>query len=326
MSLNPFPFEYLRSDAPVIPAAIYLGASSWTHEFWKGQIYHASYKSEKDFNLNSLKEYAAVGLFTLVEIDSSYYKPPSEETLQKYAELVPDNFIFTAKLWERLCIPVYPSMKRYGKLAGQENPSFLNPKVLQEEVLPAFRTPSFYKKFGAFLLQFSPMSSQLVRSRLFFHQLETFLEAFPKDFKLSIEIRNSELLSSPYIQLLNRYSVSHCFNHWYSMPSMIDQMKAVAVAGGLSAEHYMARLITPLRVRYEEAKKLFEPFYQIKKRDEQARADVVRLARRALQRNIPAYVVVNNRFEGNTPDTVKELEELLSAQLREGYSEEVRTA
>ena len=34
------------------------------------------------------------------------------------------------------------------------------------------------------------------------------------------------------------------------------------------------------------------------------RRDVVRLARRAMERNVPAFVLVNNRAEGNAPLTI----------------------
>src|SRR5262245_17274492 len=133
MEQNPFPFQYSPPEGSPLPPNIRLGTSSWTHQFWKGQIYHRSYKSEKEFNLLSLEEYASIGLFQMVEIDSTFYTPPKEETLARYAELVPDDFRFTAKIWERLSIPFFPDMKRYGKFAGQENPFFLSPEVFRDE-------------------------------------------------------------------------------------------------------------------------------------------------------------------------------------------------
>jgi uncharacterized protein YecE (DUF72 family) len=309
---NPYPLEYSPSDKKPIPSNIYLGTSSWTHDFWKGQIYHRAYRSEKEFNTQSLGEFAALGLFKIVEIDSTFYAPPKEETLEQYASLVPENFLFTAKIWERISIPVFPSMKRYGPLAGQENPFFLDPKVFVEEFLPPFLSPAFSKKLAAFLIQFPAMPRPFVTSKLFLQKLTAFFEAFPKQCKLAVEIRNQELLVEPYFSLLNLHDVSHCFNQWQTMPSITDQMKKIAECGGLKADFLMARLLTPLGVTFEKAKEMFEPFYQIGKRDEHARQDVLRLARRALQRNVPAYIIVNNRFEGNSPITIKELEALIS--------------
>lgn len=308
---NPTPLDYVHREGRVLPSNIRLGASSWTHEFWKGQIYHRSYRSGQDFNLRSLEEYAQLGLFTCVEIDSTFYTPPKEETLAQYARLTPDGFVFTAKIWERISIPEFPDMKRYGKLAGQVNEAFLSPEVFAEQFLPPFRNPEFHAKLGCFLLQFPRMSGALATSTSFLSRLEHFLAAFPADFKLAIEIRNRELLVPRYLSLLNRYGAAHCFNHWETMPSLIDQMKCVAAAGGSQAAFYMARLLTPLSMRFEEAGRYFEPFHDIKQRNDQARSDVRRLVKRALERDVPAYVIVNNRFEGNTPRTILELEELL---------------
>ena len=314
MAQDPTPFEYPALNE-TFPDSIRIGASSWTHQFWKGQIFHKKYKSEKEFNSYSLEEYAAYDLFTLVETDSTFYTPPKEETLEKYASLVPETFLFTAKVWERTSIPVYPNVKRYGKYAGQENDSFLDPTVFNEQFLPPFLNPVFKKKFAGFLIQFPRMEPTFATSRLLLSKLEKFLEAFPRNFRLAIEIRNKEILSTAYIALLNAHNVTHCFNHWHPMPSLLDQMKKIASLGGLSADFYMARLITPSGMKYEEAGTFMAPFFEIKRRDEQARADVVRIVKRAVQREVPAYIIVNNRFEGNSPCTIREVREQLESAI-----------
>lgn len=38
-------------------------------------------------------------LFNSIEINSSFYKAPQASTVRKWAESVPDNFVFTFKLW-----------------------------------------------------------------------------------------------------------------------------------------------------------------------------------------------------------------------------------
>ncbi len=312
---NPFPFICPAALAQELPRNIFLGTSSWTHEFWRGQVYRESYTSVKDFNNRSLREFAAHSLFRIVEIDSTFYAPPKSETLELYATLVPETFRFTAKIWERLSIPVYPAAKRYGKFAGRENESFLSTHVFLEEFLPPFRQELFAPKFAGFLLQFPKMPGIFATSKLFLQKLEAFLEAFPQALRLAIEIRNPELLKPRYITLLNKYGVSHCFSQWHIMPPILEQLKVVAAAGGMSADFYLARLITPQGVAYEKAKELFEPFFRLGRRDDAARADVLRIVKRALQRDVPAYVIVNNRFEGNSPETVRELAEMIVAEI-----------
>ena len=60
------------------------------------------------------------------------------------------------------------------------------------------------------------------------------------------------------------------------------------------------------------AKKRAEPYSKIVEELPQMRKEVVQLARQALSEGRHAYVLVNNRAEGNTPFTV----EALTNQLR----------
>lgn len=41
-------------------------------------------------------------LFNSIEINSSFYKLPMASTVKKWAESVPDNFLFTFKLWREI--------------------------------------------------------------------------------------------------------------------------------------------------------------------------------------------------------------------------------
>lgn len=308
--------QYLdKSVALSLPEEVQLGSSSWAHPFWRGQIYHREYRSDKDFNLNSLSEFAASGLFSSVEIDSSFYAPPRTEVLEQYAALVPETFRFAAKIWERLSIPVFPDMRRYGKDAGKENASFLDPSLFLEKVLPPFQAPEFRKKFAAFLLQFPPINTEYGTSRTFLSRLEAFCAAIPSDISLAIEIRNGAMLTPAYLEILNRYRVSHCFNQWSSMLPVLEQMKLVAASGGLEARFMYARMITPLHMSFDRAGKLFEPFTELKQRDSGARQDLIRLARRAVQRGVPVFMFLNNRFEGNTPASAREIRSLMREAL-----------
>jgi hypothetical protein len=62
---------------------------------------------------------------------------------------------------------------------------------------------------------------------------------------------------------------------------------------------------------YEAAKKRAEPYTKIVEELPQMQRDAVDLVRRALTENRNAYVVVNNRAEGNAPLTVQALSEML---------------
>ena len=62
--------------------------------------------------------------------------------------------------------------------------------------------------------------------------------------------------------------------------------------------------------RYDEAVDAFAPFDRIREPDPELRADLVRLIERALDLEIPAFVLVNNRAEGSAPPTIAAVAEL----------------
>jgi hypothetical protein len=71
------------------------------------------------------------------------------------------------------------------------------------------------------------------------------------------------------------------------------------------------RLLTPLKISYEAAKKRAEPYTKIVEELPQMRREVVHLVRQAVSAGRRAYVLVNNRAEGNAPLTVEGLVEML---------------
>jgi hypothetical protein len=75
--------------------------------------------------------------------------------------------------------------------------------------------------------------------------------------------------------------------------------------------HSVLRLLTPLKMSYEAAKKRAEPYAKIVEELPQMRRETVQLARQAVSEGRRAYVLVNNRAEGNAPLTVEALAGML---------------
>jgi hypothetical protein len=67
------------------------------------------------------------------------------------------------------------------------------------------------------------------------------------------------------------------------------------------------RLLTPLGMSYAAAKKRAEPYTKIVEELPQMRRETVQLVRQAVGAGRRAYVLVNNRAEGNAPLTVEGL-------------------
>ena len=94
-------------------------------------------------------------------------------------------------------------------------------------------------------------------------------------------------------------------------------MLVSAQSGGLSSDFFVVRLLTPLGVSYKQAVERFSPYETIQERQQELRKDIVMLAKRSKERGVPAFIIVNNRLEGNSPQTISELVELIEEELKE---------
>ena len=295
-----FDFENIEKLSPLI----HFGGSSWTYPGWKGLIYHKEYRSEKAFTQNTFEEYANFPLFRTVGIDRFFYSPPKVKLLQEYAEQSPEDFKWVSKVWERITVPEFPKHPRYGQSAGKKNSDFLNADLFCSEVLAPYEKAKVQEKTAPFVFQFPWIAAHLLGADEFIDRLGGFLNQLPKSFQYATEIRNREFLAPKYFEVLNNSGATHCFNHWTNMPALAIQMKRAAEAGGLKAPFYVSRILTPHGLSYQQAVKKFEPYEKVQQPNPDMRRDVVRLIKRALERKVTAFVIVNNRSEGNSPMTI----------------------
>ncbi len=77
--------------------------------------------------------------------------------------------------------------------------------------------------------------------------------------------------------------------------------------GAFTEEFTVLRLLTPLKMTYEAAKKRAARYDKIVGELPEMRAQTVDLVRQAFVQKIQAYVLVNNRAEGNAPLTIQAL-------------------
>lgn len=310
--------EFDFQAAERLPENILFGTSSWNYQGWRGMVYHGDYRNDADLRKRALAEYARFPWFRTVGIDAAFYQPLAPEVLRHYAAMVPPDFRWASKVWEEISIPRYAHHPRYGSKAGSENPNFLNRELFVERVLRPYEESGQAQHAGPFIFEFQnmPLSAAGEREK-FLARLDAFLDRLPSEFRYAVEIRNRDLLIPQYFRVLNAHGTAHCFNHWSFMPPLVEQMKCAAEAGGLSADFSIARILTPLGMKYEDAVKSYAPYSEIKNPLPGMRQDVVRLVKRAVDRKIPVYVLVNNRAEGSAPLTInalgKTVVEILSA-------------
>lgn len=297
------------TTTPTVPDLIRFGTSTWTYEGWQGQIYRRKY-APTAFTRECLGEfcqylYKGQPLFKTVGIDSSFYRPPTTAQLLRYLKQIPEDFEMCSKVWEEITIPVYAKHPRYGPHAGQRNPKFLDPKTFIDFVLKPYRDANFQPHAGPFIFEFQRHG---LPADEFLSRLDDFLGALPNEFRYSVELRNAGLLGERYGQVLKRHGVAHVYNHWCFMPGLAEQHQRMQE---FTASFTVLRLLTPLGMTYEAAKKRATPYDKIVGELSEMRAQTVDLVKHAVSRKIRAYVLVNNRTEGNAPLTIQALVDML---------------
>ena len=154
-------------------AKIYIGTSGWSYPrgegTWTGYFYPRG-------KINELEYYSQ--FFNTVEVNSTFYRPPSPVYVQNWARRTPADFLFTVKLWQKFTHP-----KMYREATGEEA------VVLQSDV-DQFRQGieplAEVGKLGALLAQFPPSFRNDEHGRQI---LAAIVRVFGQ-YKLAVELRH----------------------------------------------------------------------------------------------------------------------------------------
>ncbi len=292
--------------AALAARGVYLGTSSWKYEGWLGSIYTPGrYQtrgkfSQRLFETTCLGEYAAT--FPVVGGDFSFYQFPSRDFWARLFGESPASLLFALKVPEDLTVARWPGHARYGTRAATLNPGFLDPSLLTQ----AFLTPlaPHSARVAALMFEFGTLPKAVFADgAAFLARLDPFLAALPKGPRYAVEIRNPEFLGPAYFDTLARHNVAHVFNAWSRMPELTAQAD---LPGALDAADFLiARALLRHGQAYEQAVDAFEPYRDVQAPVPAARQGLKRLAEHALGRKIPAFLLVNNRLEGNAPGTIE---------------------
>jgi uncharacterized protein YecE (DUF72 family) len=284
---------------------VFIGTSSWKYEGWLGQIYSRQRYmtrgrfSQKLFNDACLSEYAET--FPIVCGDFSFYQFPSPDYWRKLFASTPATLQFAFKAPEDVTVKQFPRHPRYGTRAGDDNSSFLNAALFQSAFLDLLapyqpRVATLIFEFGSFARPSYPDVGA------FLQELDHFLAALPGGFRYAVEIRNPEFLTREYFDCLRGHRVAHVFNAWTRMPEIGIQMR---LRDAYTADFTVARALLRRGRAYEEAVAKFTPYAHVKDRNPETREALGLLIGRARQRHEPSYIFVNNRLEGNAPETIE---------------------
>ena len=155
-----------------------LGTIGWSYNFWLG-IFYPNKTVSKDY----LAYYAQQ--FNTVEVDSTFYRIPTQQTVENWCAKTPDEFLFSLK---------FPQIITHVKA--------LRGCWSETEVFLA-RAGLLGDKLGALLLQFPP---SFTAKRL--SDLADYLHKLPSGHRYVVEVRNKSLLTPKLYKVLRENNVA----------------------------------------------------------------------------------------------------------------------
>jgi len=278
---------------------IWIGTSSWKYEGWLDQIYtRERYAirgrfSQKRFEAECLAEYAQT--FPVVCGDFSFYQFPTPQYWQRLFASAPRHLRFALKVPEEVTAEVFPKHARYGPRAGVRNESYLNADALASMFLEPLRP--YASRLAVLIFEFGPRGAGF---REFIAALDPFLARLPEGFRYAVEVRNREYLQPRYFDTLRARGVAHVMNAWTRMPPLAEQANLPT-----PAEFTVVRALLRSGRAYEDAVGRFQPYNKIGDENPEARKALREWIRRMREERRSAYIFVNNRLEGNAPETIR---------------------
>jgi uncharacterized protein YecE (DUF72 family) len=157
---------------------IYIGTSGWVYKGWAGAFYPEGMRPQERFEF-----YAAH--FPTVEINSTFYRLPTENMVKNWREKAPDRFIFAVKGSRFIT-----QMKKLNVSKDSISIFFERVKPLREHM-------------GPILWQLPPNLHRDVP------RLERFLDMVPKRFRHAVEFRHPSWMADDVFDVLRAYDAAH---------------------------------------------------------------------------------------------------------------------
>ncbi len=251
---------------------IRVGCAGWDYKDWISSFYPKKLKKYEH-----LEYYAK--FFDFTEINSTFYNLPSEETVSKWLNRVPENFCFAVKVWQ--------------KITHDMNAHDIESRISQF----FYRMKPLERKVKAYLLQFPPWFKY---SNKHIKNIMSLINILPKDFTFFLEFRDnswfdpiilSEFVDSSRILLGTSYKER--INTYY-FPNQ---------------EKYYIRLIGDRqlvifdRVQREQEASIEEINHKIQMLCEKPEM-------------LEIFIIVNNHFTGFAPETANLIKRNLGLNFR----------
>jgi len=306
---------------------ILMGTASDRYAGWIGQIYSADRYAkrimerkhtvggksftERVLPVDSVQEYFEH--FPVLEIDFTFYRllldgqgNPTQNyhVLSEYKRYIKGEDLLILKVPQVICAR---KVRRSGTLV--ENEDYLNSQVF---------TKQFYKPasdilgphLGGFIFEqeYHPKNDRFSLNELA-KSLDTFFSKIPRDTRYHIELRTEAYLAEPVFEILQKHGVGLVLSHWTWLPSLSKQFTKEGGSFFNSGNSCIVRLITPLRMKYEDSYARAFPFDKLVDGmlDPRMIEDTAHIIKEAIKRAKKIAIIINNRAGGNAPLIAKEI-------------------
>ena len=273
-------------------AELLCGTSSWSEKSWREIIYPRSLKP-----VEWLSHYAT--LFPTVEADVSWYRIPTPQMVERWAESTEESFVMTAK---------FPRSVVHGGRGARPNASrVLVLEEIEEDATEFLEVMSLLgPRLGPLLLQFPHFGPRHFDGPYeFLDRLDRFLGWLPRERQVAVELRNPDWLGEPLFEVLRRHRAALALVEIRGMPPAWEVAK---MPGFLSSDFLYARLIGD-RAQVEA---LAERYDTVVVDQDASLAAWARLLRDLLPGVRQALLFANNHYAGHAPATIARLREFLA--------------
>lgn len=251
---------------------IHLGTSGWSYDDWIGPFYPPGTASARYLSVYAQQ-------FSTVEIDATFYRPPSQNMINAWRERTPDDFVFAAKVprsitHERELLDVEDDVQAFAGMMRQLG-----------------------GKCGPLLFQFAP---SFTAERI--DDLAALLPSLPTDLRWAVEVRHKSWLGERFYDLLRAHNVAltHVDLPW--MPRNTPVTADFVYIRWLGDRRKIADDFSYVRPEFARPDDLEWWSRQIE---------------RMLERGLEVFGYANNHYEGHSPATIRALQERLNLPVRD---------
>jgi uncharacterized protein YecE (DUF72 family) len=261
-----------------------------------GLVYSKKYRTAAEY----LKEYAQK--YRTVEVDSFFYRLPSEKDVSNYKMAVDDDFKFTIKAPQDITL-THTRVKEKGA-ALEPNTNFLSADFFSgflERIAP------LSKNITAIMLEFEYLRKEKMGSMdLFCKALETFIQQIPRAIPIAVETRNSNYLGEEYFSFLKEKELIHVFSEKQFLPPVTSLFQKYS---SYLTDTVIIRLLGGDRAAIEEM--TGENWVKIVD-EKKEKLLIVEMIKELLTQKKRVTLNVNNHYEGCAPLTIAEMEKFFN--------------